>query len=97
MHQHHRAGGRGLAPHRSPLRGQDFTWSDFDAGLLDKVRPAFPDLPPAALALRIWSHLHGLISLEIYSHLRPQTLNPDKLFTEERAQLIQTLEIPPQQ
>ncbi|QNP76123.1 TetR/AcrR family transcriptional regulator [Streptomyces roseirectus] len=76
----------------------DFTWSDFDAGLLDKVRPAFPDLPPAALALalRIWSHLHGLVSLEIYGHLRTQTLAPDKLFTEELAQLIQTLDIPQQ-
>ena len=79
--------------------GSEFTWSDFDAGLLDKVRPAFPDLPPAALALalRIWSHLHGLVSLEIYGHLRTQTLTPDKLFTEELAQLIQTLDIPPQQ
>ncbi|MGR7000871.1 hypothetical protein ACU686_27050 [Yinghuangia aomiensis] len=34
----------------------DFDWDDFDPGLLDKVRPAFPALPPAgvALALRIW-------------------------------------------
>jgi AcrR family transcriptional regulator len=76
----------------------DFTWSDFDPGLLDKVRPAFPDLPPAAvaLALRIWSHLHGLVSLEIYGHLQTQTLNPDKLFVEELAQLIRTLGITPQ-
>ncbi|MFJ9909672.1 WHG domain-containing protein [Streptomyces sp. NPDC101152] len=77
----------------------DFTWSDFDAGLLDKVRPAFPDLLPAALALalRIWSHLHGLVSLEICGRLRPQTLAPDKLLAEGLAQLIQTLDIPPQQ
>jgi AcrR family transcriptional regulator len=76
----------------------DFTWSDFDVGLLDKVRPAFPDLPPAAvaLALRIWSRLHGLVSLEIYGHLRTQTLSPDKLFREELTQLIRTLDIAPQ-
>lgn len=76
----------------------DFTWSDFDVGLLDKVRPAFPDLPPAAvaLALRIWSHLHGLVSLEIYGHLQTQTLSPDKLFREELAQLIRTLDLAPQ-
>ncbi|WP_249374432.1 TetR-like C-terminal domain-containing protein [Streptomyces avermitilis] len=76
----------------------DFSWSDFDTGLLDKVRPAFPELPPAAvaLALRIWSHLHGLISLEIYGHLQTQTLNPDKLFREELAQLIRSLSMTPQ-
>jgi AcrR family transcriptional regulator len=76
----------------------DFTWSDFDVDLLDKVRPAFPDLPPAAvaLALRIWSRLHGLVSLEIYGHLRTQTLSPDKLFREELTQLIRTLDIAPQ-
>ena len=76
----------------------DFEWPDFDPGLLDKVRPAFPDLPPAAvaLALRIWSHLHGLVSLEIYGHLQTQALSPDKLFREELAQLIRSLGITPQ-
>ncbi|GDY78865.1 hypothetical protein SAVCW2_68850 [Streptomyces avermitilis] len=49
-----------------------------------------------ALALRIWSHLHGLISLEIYGHLQTQTLNPDKLFREELAQLIRSLSMTPQ-
>ncbi|NBE52205.1 TetR/AcrR family transcriptional regulator [Streptomyces boluensis] len=76
----------------------DFTWSDFDPGLLDKVRPAFPELPPAAvaLAMRIWSRLHGLVSLEIYGHLQTQTLSPEKLFREELAQLIRSLGIAPQ-
>jgi AcrR family transcriptional regulator len=76
----------------------DFEWPDFDPGLLDKVRPAFPDLPPAAvaLALRIWSHLHGLVSLQIYGHLQTQALSPDKLFREELAQLIRSLGITPQ-
>ncbi|MFJ6088324.1 TetR/AcrR family transcriptional regulator [Streptomyces sp. NPDC092369] len=76
----------------------DFEWSDFALGLLDKVRPAFPDLPPAgvALALRIWSHLHGLVSLEIYGHLQTQALSPEKLFREELAQLIRSLAITPQ-
>lgn len=75
----------------------DFQWSDFDAGLLDKVRPAFPGLPPAgvALALRIWGHLHGLVSLEVYGHLRTQTMNPDKLFHEELTQLVRSLGITP--
>lgn len=76
----------------------DFEWSDFDLGLLDKVRPAFPDLPPAAvaLALRIWSHLHGQVSLEVYGHLQSQALSPEKLYREELAQLIRSLGITPQ-
>ncbi|MER7350662.1 TetR/AcrR family transcriptional regulator [Streptomyces aurantiacus] len=75
----------------------DFAWSDFEPGLLDKVRPAFPDLPPAAvaLALRIWGRLHGLVSLEIYGHLRGQTASPDKLFREELAQLVSSLGVGP--
>ncbi|MFG3117555.1 TetR/AcrR family transcriptional regulator [Streptomyces sp. NPDC048197] len=86
-------------PHAEPRYGDsDFAWTDFDPGLLDKVRPAFPDLPPAAvaLALRIWSHLHGLVSLEIYGHLQTQALSPEKLFREELVQLIHSLGITPQ-
>ncbi|MFI6151653.1 TetR-like C-terminal domain-containing protein [Kitasatospora sp. NPDC051170] len=73
----------------------DFDWADFDPGLLDKVRPAFPALPPAgvALALRIWGHLHGLVSLEIYGHLRARTLSPDKLFHAELTQLVRSLNV----
>ncbi|WBO68263.1 TetR/AcrR family transcriptional regulator [Streptomyces camelliae] len=84
-------------PHAGRLyEDGDFTWSDFDAGLLDKVRPAFPELPPAAvaLALRIWGHLHGLVSLEIYGHLHTQTKRPDKLFQQELAQLVRNLGVP---
>ncbi|MEU7576632.1 TetR/AcrR family transcriptional regulator [Streptomyces sp. NPDC041068] len=84
-------------PHAGHLYEDDeFTWSDFDAGLLDKVRPAFPELPPAAvaLALRIWGHLHGLVSLEVYGHLRTQTVSPDKLFRAELAQLIRAWGVP---
>ncbi|MBO0656928.1 TetR/AcrR family transcriptional regulator [Streptomyces triculaminicus] len=85
-------------PHAEHLYADsDFQWSDFDAGLLGKVRPAFPDLPPAAvaLALRIWGHLHGLVSLEIYGHLGTQTMSPDKLFHEELTQLVRSLGIAP--
>jgi AcrR family transcriptional regulator len=73
----------------------DWQWSDFDDGLLDKVRPAFPGLPPAgvALALRVWGHLHGLVALEIYGHLRTQTTDPGKLFQEEMTQLLRSLRL----
>lgn len=49
-----------------------------------------------ALALRIWSHLHGLVSLEIYGHLQTQAPNPEKLFHEELAQLVRSLGLTPQ-
>src|SRR5581483_6195671 len=81
-------------PHTQHLyEDSAFGWSDFDPGLLDKVRPAFPDLPPAAvaLALRIWGHLHGLVSLEVYGHMHTQTTNPEKLFQEELTQLVHVL------
>jgi AcrR family transcriptional regulator len=84
-------------PHTQHLyQDSAFDWSDFDSGLTDKVRPAFPDLPPAAvsLALRIWGHLHGLVSLEVYGHLRTRTTGLDKLFQEELTQLTQSLGIP---
>ncbi|WP_229874210.1 TetR-like C-terminal domain-containing protein [Amycolatopsis deserti] len=85
-------------PHTQHLyEGSEFQWSDFDPGLLDKVRPAHPELPPAgvALALRIWGHLHGLVSLEVYGHLRTQTLSPDKLFHAELTQLTRALGLVP--
>lgn len=85
-------------PHAERLYADsDFQWSDFDAGLLDKVRPAFPHLPPAgvALALRIWGHLHGLVSLEIYGHLHHQTASPEKLFHEELTHIVASLGIAP--
>ncbi|WP_461010064.1 TetR/AcrR family transcriptional regulator [Streptomyces capparidis] len=84
-------------PHLDPdLADTCFTWSDFDPALLDKVRPAFPGLPPAALALalRLWARLHGLVSLEIYGHLRAQTLSPDKLFQAELTHLVRSLGLP---
>ncbi|NUP18891.1 MAG: TetR/AcrR family transcriptional regulator [Streptomyces sp.] len=84
-------------PHAGHLyQDSAFDWPDFDPGLLEKVRPAFPDLPPAAvaLALRIWGHLHGLVSLEVYGHMGTQTTSPEKLFCEELAQLIRSLGIP---
>jgi AcrR family transcriptional regulator len=85
-------------PHAEHLyKGSEFEWSDFDPGLLAEVRPAFPELPPAAIALtlRIRGHLHGLVSLEIYGHMRSMTLTPDKLFNEELNQLLQALALAP--
>ncbi|MDT0319518.1 TetR/AcrR family transcriptional regulator [Streptomyces millisiae] len=85
-------------PHARHLYGDsEFQWSDFDPGLLAKVRPAFPDLPPAAvaLALSIWGRLHGLVSLEVYGHLNTQTTSPERLFREELTHLLRSLGVPP--
>nr|WP_228782433.1 TetR-like C-terminal domain-containing protein [Nocardia abscessus] len=71
----------------------DCGWSDFDASLAEHVRTDFPDLPPdaLALALRMWGRMHGLIALEVYGHLRPQTQDPAKLFRAELRDLVRSL------
>ncbi|WP_324197902.1 TetR/AcrR family transcriptional regulator [Nocardia abscessus] len=71
----------------------DCVWSDFDERLAEHVRADFPDLPPdaLALALRMWGRMHGLIALEVYGHLRPQTQDPGKLFRAEMRDLVRSL------
>ncbi|WP_067467488.1 TetR/AcrR family transcriptional regulator [Nocardia amamiensis] len=68
-------------------------WSDFDADLTEHVRAGFPALPPdaLALALRMWGRMHGLIALEVYGHLRPQSRAPAKLFRAEMLDLVRSL------
>jgi AcrR family transcriptional regulator len=92
------AGLTGLAagawPHaKASHADSDFGWSDFEPKLVSEVRQDFPGLPPAAvaIALRIWGHLHGLVSLEILGHLRTQTGKPDKLYHNEIGHLIRAL------
>lgn len=57
------------------------------------VQERFPGLPPAAvaLALRVWGRLHGLVSLEVYGHLRHQTLDPGKVYRAEMLDLLASL------
>ncbi len=75
----------------------EFDWSDFEPALAGAVRAEFPDLPPAGVAvgLRIWGHLHGMVSLEVLGHLRAQTTNPDKLYRTEITQLTRALGLEP--
>jgi len=76
---------------------EEYQWSDFDPGLVATIRDQFPDLPPAAvaLALRVWGRLHGLVSLEIYGHLRNQTVEPGKVYRSEICDLIRSLGLTP--
>ncbi|MFI6165993.1 TetR/AcrR family transcriptional regulator [Nocardia sp. NPDC051052] len=71
----------------------DTTWSEFDADLVAHVRAVFPELPPAALglALRMWGRMHGLVALEVYGHLIPQSRDPAKLFHTEMLDLVRSL------
>ncbi|WP_239404958.1 TetR/AcrR family transcriptional regulator [Frankia sp. Cj3] len=71
----------------------DYRWSDFDPAFVAMVGESFPELPPSAVALslRIWGRLHGLIALEVYGHLRPQILDPAKLYHAELVDLTRTL------
>ncbi|AHH19006.1 putative transcriptional regulator, TetR family [Nocardia nova SH22a] len=96
------AGLTGLAagawPHAAPAYADNgFEWTDFEPRLVGEVQQEFPDLPPAAvaIALRIWGHLHGLVSLEVLGHLRSQTTNPDKLYRNEIGHLIRALGLTP--
>lgn len=89
----------GAWPSAEPLyTDHEFDWSDFDPALVEEVRTEFPQLPPAviAIALRIWGHLHGLVSLEIRGHLGAQTTNPDKLYRNEVGALIRSFGLEPQ-
>ncbi|MFI7665885.1 TetR/AcrR family transcriptional regulator [Nocardia sp. NPDC049526] len=96
------AGLTGLAagawPHAENLHADNgFEWSDFEPKLVEEVKAEFPGLPPAAvaIALRIWGHLHGLVSLEILGHLRSQTTDPEKLYRNEIRHLIRSLGLQP--
>lgn len=72
---------------------EHYTWDDYDPEFIKTVRSAFPDLHPAAvaLAMRLWGRLHGLVSLEIYGHLRPQVQDPAKLYHAELVDLTHLL------
>jgi AcrR family transcriptional regulator len=71
----------------------EYTWDDFDPGLAELVKTKFPELPPGAvaLALRVWGRMHGLVALEVYGHLAPQTKDPARLYRDELRDLTRSL------
>ncbi|WP_308250271.1 TetR/AcrR family transcriptional regulator [Sphaerisporangium fuscum] len=85
------AGAWDQASASQPADGHE--WSDFDPHLVAMVREAFPGLPPAAvaLALRVWGRMHGLVSLEIYGHLRDKLHDPETIYRAEILDLIRSL------
>ncbi|GAA2323177.1 TetR/AcrR family transcriptional regulator [Nonomuraea roseoviolacea subsp. roseoviolacea] len=83
-------------PYAEAVQDDDCSWEAFAPELVETVRHAFPGLPPAALALalRLWGRMHGLVALEVYGHLGPQTRRPDELYRAELRDLIRSLGLP---
>ncbi|MEV0150383.1 MULTISPECIES: TetR/AcrR family transcriptional regulator [unclassified Nonomuraea] len=83
-------------PYAKAFQDDDCTWAAFTPELVEMVRQAFPDLPPAALALalRLWGRMHGLVALEVYGHLGPQAREPGDLYRAEMRDLIRSLGLP---
>lgn len=79
-------------PTASALQSHPADWDDFDPRLADDIRAEFPGLPPeaVAVALRLWGRMHGLVSLEVYGHLRTQTREPAKLYEAELRDLVRS-------
>ncbi|MCP2165345.1 transcriptional regulator, TetR family [Goodfellowiella coeruleoviolacea] len=71
-------------------------WSPFPPSYVAKVRAEVPDLAPevAALALRVWGRMHGLVGLEIHGHLRPVYTDPAALYRAELRELVRSLTTP---
>jgi AcrR family transcriptional regulator len=83
------------AVHQTETR--DYDWADFDPALAAHAQADFPGLPPAALALtlRVWGRMHGLVTLEIYGHLRALTHDTAAVYADEMRDLVASLGLSP--
>jgi AcrR family transcriptional regulator len=77
------------APHAT----EPHDWDKFKPRFAAAVRATFPDLPPAAaaLALRLWGRMHGLVALEVYGHLDTQVTDPAQLYHQDMLDLARSL------
>jgi AcrR family transcriptional regulator len=75
-------------PHAEPTG--TVGWPDFPAGYLARIQAGTTNLSPAvaALALRVWGRLHGLVTLEVHGHLRPVFNDPATLFEAELLDVV---------
>ncbi|MFI1329559.1 TetR/AcrR family transcriptional regulator [Streptomyces sp. NPDC020845] len=78
------------ARHRQP---EDTSWADLHPDYVAKIQEDLPDVPPAAaaLALRVWGRMHGLVALEIDGHIHPVAGNPAALYRAEMLDLVGSL------
>lgn len=70
-------------------------WADFPTMFMQDVRAAFPAVPAAAaaLALRQWATLHGLLAMEIRGRLAVHTRRPDQLYHAAVAEMLTALRL----
>ncbi|WTX00227.1 WHG domain-containing protein [Streptomycetaceae bacterium NBC_01309] len=78
------------ARHHQP---EDTSWSDLHPDYVAKIQKDLPGVPPAAaaLALRVWGRMHGLVALEIDGHIHPVAGNPSALHHAEMLDLVRSL------
>ncbi|WP_348652606.1 TetR/AcrR family transcriptional regulator [Streptomyces sp. WMMC500] len=78
------------ARHRQP---EETSWSVLHPDYVAKIQADLPDVPPAAaaLALRVWGRMHGLVALEIDGHIHPVAGNPAALHHAEMLDLVRSL------
>ncbi|MFZ3571167.1 TetR/AcrR family transcriptional regulator [Streptomyces sp. BH097] len=80
-------------PHARDHQPEDTSWSDLHPDYVAKIQDDLPDVPPAAaaLALRVWGRMHGLVALEIDGHIHPVAGNPAALHRAEMLDLVRSL------
>lgn len=80
-------------PHARHLQPDDTSWSDLHPEYVAKIQADLPNVSPsaAALALRVWGRMHGLVALEIDGHIHPVAGNPAALHHAEMLDLIRSL------
>lgn len=80
-------------PHARHHQPENTTWSDLDPDYVAKIQTDLPNVPPAAaaLALRVWGRMHGLVALEIDGHIQPVASNPGALHHAEMLDLVRSL------
>ncbi|MET8795758.1 TetR/AcrR family transcriptional regulator [Nocardia sp. NPDC004568] len=72
------------------------SWAELHPDYVAKVREDLPEVAPAAaaLALRVWGRMHGLVALEIDGHIHPVAQNPAALHHAEMLDLVASLGLP---
>ena len=80
-------------PHARHNQPEDTSWSDLHPDYVAKIQADLPDVPPAAaaLALRVWGRMHGLVALEIDGHIHPVAGDPAALHHAEMLDLVRSL------
>lgn len=78
------------ARHRQP---EGTSWSELRPDYAAKIQAELPGVPPAAaaLALRVWGRMHGLVALEIDGHIHPVAHDPAALHHAEMLDLVTSL------